>query len=71
MWISNEKPKHGSNQPGLYLLICLLSIQVLADDGKVNLPVPISRARARDIGIQIGLYQPGADNAITEVPGVK
>jgi len=53
------------------LLICLLSIQVLADDGKVNLTVPISRARARDIGIQIGIYQPGAYNAITDVPGVK
>ena len=71
MWISNGKPKHGSNQPGLYLLICLLSIQVLADDGKVNLTIPISRARARDIGIQIGIYQPGAYNAITDVPGVK
>lgn len=71
MWISNGKPKRGSNQPGLYLLICLLSIQVLAGDGKVDLTVPISRARARDIGIQIGIYQPGAYNAITDVSGVK
>ena len=71
MWIFKGKPKRGSNQPGLYLLICLLSIQVLAGDGKVDLTVPISRARARDIGIQIGIYQPGAYNAITDVSGVK
>ena len=71
MWIFKRKPKRGSNQPGLYLLICLLSIQVLAGDGKVDLTVPISRARARDIGIQIGIYQPGAYNAITDVSGVK
>tara|TARA_B100000809_G_scaffold266380_1_gene328826 strand:+ start:328 stop:1416 length:1089 start_codon:yes stop_codon:yes gene_type:complete len=44
---------------------------VLAGDGKVDLTVPISRARARDIGIQIGIYQPGAYNAITDVSGVK
>ncbi|SVB59453.1 uncharacterized protein METZ01_LOCUS212307, partial [marine metagenome] len=36
---------------------------VLAGDGKVDLTVPISRARARDIGIQIGIYQPGVYNA--------
>ena len=71
MWIFNGKPKRGSNQLGLYLLICLLSIQVLAGDGKVDLTVPISRARARDIGIQIGIYQPGVYNAITDVSGVK
>ena len=71
MWIFNGKPKRGANQPGLYLLICLLSIQVLAGDGKVDLTVPISRARARDIGIQIGIYQPGVYNAITDVSGVK
>ncbi|MEE2619726.1 MAG: P1 family peptidase [Candidatus Poribacteria bacterium] len=71
MWIFKGKPKRGSNQPGLYLLICLLSIQVLAGDGKVDLTVPISRARARDIGIQIGIYQPGVYNAITDVSGVK
>lgn len=33
--------------------------------------VPEGRARARDIGIQIGIYQPGTYNAITDVPGVK
>ena len=71
MWIFNGKPKRGSNQLGLYLLICLLSIQVLAGDGKVDLTIPISRARARDIGIQIGIYQPGVYNAITDVSGVK
>ena len=71
MWIFNGKPKRGSNQLGLYLLICLLSIQVLAGDGKVDLTVPISRARARDIGIQIVIYQPGVYYAITDVSGVK
>ncbi|HIN28793.1 TPA: S58 family peptidase [Candidatus Poribacteria bacterium] len=71
MWISNGKPKHRSNQLGLYLLICLLSIQVSANSGEVNLTVPEGRARARDIGIQIGIYQPGPYNAITDVAGVK
>ena len=33
--------------------------------------LPEGRARARDIGIQIGIYEPGAYNAITDVPGVK
>lgn len=33
--------------------------------------VPEGRARARDIGIQIGIYEPGTYNAITDVPGVK
>ena len=61
---------HRSNQLGLYLLICLLSIQVSANSGEVNLTVPEGRARARDIGIQIGIYQPGPYNAITDVAGV-
>ena len=71
MWISNGKAKRGFNQLGLYLLICLLSIQVLGDKDKVNLTIPEDRARARDIGIRIGIYQPGIYNAITDVAGVK
>jgi D-aminopeptidase len=33
-------------------------------------PAPAPRARARDLGIEIGLLPPGPDNAITDVPGV-
>ena len=33
--------------------------------------VPEGRARARDLGIRIGIYEPGKRNAITDVAGVK
>ena len=33
--------------------------------------VPEGRARARDLGIKIGIYEPGKHNAITDVAGVK
>ena len=33
-------------------------------------PQPQSRPRARDIGLAYGLYDPGPNNAITDVPGV-
>ena len=73
MWITNGKPKRKMNQPSLYLAICLLYlvIQVSADNDKRDLTIPTSRARARAIGIQIGIYQPGTYNAITDVVGVK
>ena len=73
MWITNGKPKRTVNQPSLYLAICLLylAIQVSADNDRRDLTIPTSRARARDIGIQIGIYQPGTYNAITDVVGVK
>lgn len=73
MWITNGKPKRRVNQPSLYLAICLLYlvIQVSADNDKRDLTIPTSRARARAIGIQIGIYQPGTYNAITDVVGVK
>ena len=73
MWITNGKPKCKMNQPSLYLAICLLYlvIQVSADNDKRDLTIPTSRARARAIGIQIGIYQPGTYNAITDVVGVK
>ena len=58
MWITNGKPKRKMNQPSLYLAICLLylAIQVSADNDKRDLNIPTSRARARAIGIQIGIY---------------
>ncbi|MBB16385.1 hypothetical protein CMK22_14015 [Candidatus Poribacteria bacterium] len=73
MWITNGKPKRRVNQPSLYLAICLLylAIQVVADNDKRDLTIPTSRVRARAIGIQIGIYQPGTYNAITDVVGVK
>ncbi|HZJ00796.1 MAG TPA: P1 family peptidase, partial [Gemmatimonadaceae bacterium] len=30
-----------------------------------------TRARARDLGVAPGIFQPGANNAITDVQGVK
>ena len=73
MWITNGKPKRKVNQPSLYLAICLLylAIRVSADNDRRDLTIPTSRARARSIGIQIGIYQPGTYNAITDVAGVK
>ncbi len=44
------------------LALLLLSGPVLAEE---------ERPRARDIGIQIGIFEPGAYNAITDVAGVK
>jgi D-aminopeptidase len=34
-------------------------------------PGPAARPRARDIGLAVGIFQPGADNAITDVAGVR
>ncbi|MBC8228552.1 P1 family peptidase, partial [bacterium] len=39
-----------------------------ADEGAI---VPKGRARARDLGIKIGIYETGRYNAITDVAGVK
>ncbi|MHC4537092.1 MAG: P1 family peptidase [Planctomycetota bacterium] len=39
-----------------------------ADEGAI---VPEGRARARDLGIKIGIYETGRYNAITDVVGVK
>lgn len=44
-------------------LACLAGPVVLAGQGR--------RPRARDLGIAPGRYQPGAANAITDVPGVR
>src|SRR5690242_6510734 len=33
-------------------------------------PSPTPRLRARELGIHPGIYDPGANNAITDVPGV-
>ncbi|MBI1930259.1 P1 family peptidase [Candidatus Poribacteria bacterium] len=59
----------------LYLYFCLLiagMVEILtgaiAAEGAI---VPEGRARARDIGIRIGIYETGKYNAITDVAGVK
>lgn len=48
----------------IFLLVCSTPLSKSAT-------VPEGRARARDIGIQIGIYEHGTHNAITDVPGVK
>ena len=44
-------------------LLCLAAVRVSAQDGP--------RPRARDLGIEVGVFQPGAFNAITDVSGVR
>lgn len=46
----------------IFLLVIQLSASVLAGD---------IRPRARDIGIEVGIFKPGKWNAITDVAGVK
>ncbi len=54
---------------------CLLSLLCLV--GAAALPVsasaqdPDARPRARDLGIEVGIFQPGPWNAITDVAGVR
>src|SRR5580704_14625361 len=46
--------------PGLWLIASQLSSAQ-----------PPARPRARDVGVVIGIFQPGPLNAITDVPGVR
>ena len=43
-------------------------LSAIADE---HATVPQGRSRARDLGIKIGIYEPGKYNAITDVAGVK
>ena len=60
--------------PGLLIalaaLLFLPSAGWSADDAAAP-PTEEGRVRARDLGIVVGLYQPGPLNAITDIPGVK
>jgi D-aminopeptidase len=49
-----------------YLLPACLAIVTLVSPALAQ-----SRARARDLGVAPGIFQPGANNAITDVAGVK
>ena len=51
---------------GRYLLLGCLALVTL-----VSPAIAQSRARARDLGVAPGIFQPGANNAITDVAGVK
>jgi D-aminopeptidase len=51
----------------IFLLLFIPICAIAAD----YVTVPDGRARSRDIGIQIGIYEPGRHNAITDVTGVK
>jgi D-aminopeptidase len=50
----------------LLLVFCLL----VQSSRSQTTPQPESRPRARDLGLTFGLYDPGPQNAITDVPGV-
>jgi D-aminopeptidase len=52
------------------LCLCLMSGWIPANSDQ-SAGVPEGRARARDLGIKIGIYEPGKHNAITDVAGVK
>ena len=52
------------------LCLCLIWGWTPANSDQSN-GVPEGRARARDLGIKIGIYEPGEHNAITDVAGVK
>ncbi len=58
------------NELCLRLLICLI-LTPASGTADENAAVPEGRARARELGIQIGIYEPGKNNAITDVAGVK
>jgi len=48
----------------------LLAALLLLPHPAVSQDAPTGRPRARDIGLQPGIFQPGASNAITDVDGV-
>ncbi|HKF24913.1 MAG TPA: hypothetical protein VKB24_03015, partial [Candidatus Acidoferrum sp.] len=57
----------------LFIAICLAatmaSMATRAQQSGPN-PAEESRPRARELGLSFGLYRPGPNNAITDVPGV-
>jgi D-aminopeptidase len=53
----------------LSLVATLLAIPASARQAARS-PQPDSRPRARELGLSFGLYDPGPQNAITDVPGV-
>jgi D-aminopeptidase len=55
----------------LVSLILLIILILTTDQAAVAEIADSARARARDLGIVIGRYQPGPRNAITDVAGVK
>ena len=54
---------------GLLHLLCLLAVSTLPTSTRAQ--DPESRPRARDLGIEVGIFQPGTWNAITDVAGVR
>jgi len=51
-----------------FLTVVLLPLYAVTDQ---SVKVPENRASARNLGIRIGIYEPGKHNAITDVNGVK
>jgi D-aminopeptidase len=53
--------------------ICFILAAILALPPHLhaNAPGDTDRPRARELGLEIGVFKPGAFNAITDVPGVK
>ena len=57
--------------PPLFIFLLVVFLSACSTTPAESATVPEGRARARDIGIQIGIYEQGTHNAITDVPGVK
>lgn len=57
------------HRTGLLRLLCLFGAATLPLAGQAQ--DPEERPRARDLGIEVGIFQPGPWNAITDVAGVR
>jgi len=51
--------------------LILAALLALPPHHHANAPEDTDRPRARELGLEIGIFKPGAFNAITDVPGVK
>lgn len=59
----------GTNIPRL--IVCMATIAVSCAAVSLAAETDVRRARARDIGIEVGVMETGPLNAITDVPGVR
>src|SRR5947209_8185882 len=56
---------------GIALVFTALFAVLFVSSPSIAQPIPEARPRIRDVGVQIGILQPGPLNAITDVAGVK
>jgi D-aminopeptidase len=51
--------------------LILAALLALPPHLHTNAPGDTNRPRARELGVETGVFKPGAFNAITDVPGVR